>query len=186
MLPYGAAQLAASFRTVRTNTIRIAEDIPEERYDFVPAPGTWPVRQLLAHIALNPRIAYQIHGVERRTTLVGFDFFHHRSALLAEQEKPRSKAEVLELLRTEGERIADWLASFSDAMLAEQVLDPTGQNPKTRFEMLLGVKEHEMHHRGQLMLIERMVGVVPHLTRAMAERAEQMRRQREAAGAGAG
>ena len=36
---------------------------------------------------------------------------------------------------------------------------------KTRFEMLLGVKEHEMHHRGQLMLIERMLGIVPHLTR---------------------
>jgi uncharacterized damage-inducible protein DinB len=31
--------------------------------------------------------------------------------------------------------------------------------------MILGVKEHEMHHRGQLMLIERMVGIVPHLTR---------------------
>jgi uncharacterized damage-inducible protein DinB len=36
---------------------------------------------------------------------------------------------------------------------------------KTRFEMLLGVKEHEMHHCGQLMLIERMLGIVPHLTR---------------------
>ena len=31
--------------------------------------------------------------------------------------------------------------------------------------MILGVKEHEMHHRGQLMVMERMVGVVPHLTR---------------------
>jgi uncharacterized damage-inducible protein DinB len=41
---------------------------------------------------------------------------------------------------------------------------------KTRFEMLLGAKEHEMHHRGQLMLIERMLGIVPHLTRHMQER----------------
>ena len=41
---------------------------------------------------------------------------------------------------------------------------------KTRFEMLLGGKEHEMHHRGQLMLIERMLGIVPHLTRQMQER----------------
>ena len=29
----------------------------------------------------------------------------------------------------------------------------------------MGVKEHEMHHRAQLMLIERMLGIVPHLTR---------------------
>ena len=41
---------------------------------------------------------------------------------------------------------------------------------KTRFEMILGVKEHEMHHRAQLMLIERMLGVVPHLTREMQAR----------------
>jgi uncharacterized damage-inducible protein DinB len=41
---------------------------------------------------------------------------------------------------------------------------------KSRFEMILSVKEHEMHHRGQLMLIERMVGIVPHLTREMQAR----------------
>ena len=34
--------------------------------------------------------------------------------------------------------------------------------------MLLGVKEHEMHHRGQLMLVQRLLGQVPHLTRARA------------------
>ena len=36
--------------------------------------------------------------------------------------------------------------------------------------MILSVKEHEMHHRGQLMLIERLLGVVPHLTREMQSR----------------
>jgi uncharacterized damage-inducible protein DinB len=36
--------------------------------------------------------------------------------------------------------------------------------------MILSVKEHEMHHRGQLMLIERILGIVPHLTRHMQER----------------
>ena len=36
--------------------------------------------------------------------------------------------------------------------------------------MILSVKEHEMHHRGQLMLIERLVGIVPHLTREMQAR----------------
>ena len=44
---------------------------------------------------------------------------------------------------------------------------PQGSNPaqKTRFEMLLGTKEHEMHHRAQLMVIERLLGIVPHLSR---------------------
>jgi uncharacterized damage-inducible protein DinB len=41
---------------------------------------------------------------------------------------------------------------------------------RSRFDMILSVKEHEMHHRGQLMLIERMIGIVPHLTRDMQAR----------------
>jgi uncharacterized damage-inducible protein DinB len=49
---------------------------------------------------------------------------------------------------------------------------PPGAHPaaKSRFEMLLSPKEHEMHHRGQLMMLQRMVGLVPHLTRQMQER----------------
>ncbi len=31
--------------------------------------------------------------------------------------------------------------------------------------MILSAKEHEMHHRAQLMVFERMLGLVPHLTR---------------------
>jgi uncharacterized damage-inducible protein DinB len=31
--------------------------------------------------------------------------------------------------------------------------------------MLIGSKEHEIHHRAQLMVIERLLGIVPHLTR---------------------
>jgi uncharacterized damage-inducible protein DinB len=34
-----------------------------------------------------------------------------------------------------------------------------------------------MHHRGQLMLIERILGIVPHLTRQMQERIAQMQAQ---------
>jgi uncharacterized damage-inducible protein DinB len=41
--------------------------------------------------------------------------------------------------------------------------------------MLLGPKEHEMHHRGQLMLVQRMLGKVPHLTRQMQERVAAMK-----------
>ena len=44
---YGSKELAASFRTVRNNTIKIAEDIPESKYEFRPAPDTRTVAQSL-------------------------------------------------------------------------------------------------------------------------------------------
>jgi uncharacterized damage-inducible protein DinB len=40
--------------------------------------------------------------------------------------------------------------------------------------MLIAPKEHEMHHRGQLMVVERMLGITPHLTRQMEERIASM------------
>jgi hypothetical protein len=48
-------------------------------------------------------------------------------------------------------RWAKWLESQSDDFLAERVRLPAGMTPgsKTRFEMLLSTKEHEMHHRSQ-------------------------------------
>jgi len=61
--------------------------------------------------------------------------------------------------------------------LGEQVEYPEGMEPrvKSRFEMLIAPKEHEMHHRAQLMVIERMLGITPHLTREMEERSASMR-----------
>ena len=95
MTYYGGKELAASFRTVRENTIKIAEDVPESKYDFTPAPDCRSIGKTLVHIALGP-------------------------------------------------------------------------------------KEHEMHHRAQLMTMQRMIGQVPHLTRQMQERMAHMAAQQPA------
>jgi len=176
MTYYGAKELARSFRTVRSNTIGIAEDIPEEKYGFRPAEGCRSIAETLVHIAVMPRVQAQIHAVEHRSTLVGFDFFGVRGKQQAEVKAARTKAQVLELLRTEGEKYAKVLEGASEAFLGEQVEYPEGMEPrvKSRFEMLIAVKEHEMHHRGQLMVVERMLGITPHLTRRMEERMAAM------------
>jgi uncharacterized damage-inducible protein DinB len=76
-----------------------------------------------------------------------------------------------------------WLGGVSDSFLGEAVSMPQGAEPssRTRFDMLMTVKEHEMHHRGQLMLMERMVGIVPHLTRRMEAMRARMQEQQSAA-----
>ena len=42
---YGGKELAASFRTVRNNTIRVAEEIPESKYGFKAAPEVRSIAQ---------------------------------------------------------------------------------------------------------------------------------------------
>ncbi len=136
MSSYGGKELASAFRTVRKNTIQVAEDIPEEKYSLVAAPEVRSVARMLTHIAMATRIWEEVHK-KQLTTLEGFDFF-------------------------------GMMDRFT-------VTEPDGKTRKSRFERLLSAKEHEMHHRAQLMLIERQLGIVPHLTREFEKRVAQMR-----------
>src|SRR5947208_16709078 len=123
MTYYGAKDLAESFRTVRKNTIIIAEEIPEDRYSFRAAPETRTVAQTLYHVAAVPGVQNQIHAVERRTTLEGFDFPGYIRRLMAEEQEPRTKAQIVALLRESGDQWAQWLD------LAERVTHPAGIAP---------------------------------------------------------
>ena len=174
MTYYGGKNLAFSFRQVRNNTIQAAEEIPEARYSFRAAPDTRSIGQLLAHIALGPGIQMHIHG-SKISDLKAVNFLELFQKSMAEETKPRTKTETIALLNAESDRVASFLEGLSDDFLAEAVTQPPGMQPatKTRFEMLMSMKEHEMHHRGQLMLIQRMIGLVPHLTRQMQERMAQ-------------
>lgn len=166
MTYYGGKELAAAFRTVRKNTIKIAEEIPEEQYHFRPAEGTRSVAELLSHIAHSVRFQQEV-TLTGRNNLDGFNYMQFMSGLLAESKKPRAKAELIALLRAEGEKFAVQMEGLSEEFLGQVVTFPPGGDPpaRSRFDMLMSVKEHEMHHRGQLMLIERLLGQTPHLTR---------------------
>jgi uncharacterized damage-inducible protein DinB len=172
---YGGKELGRQFRTVRQNTIQIAEDIPQEHYNHVPAPECRTVGQMLTHIAVAPQMWEEVHGKQRVMTLVGFDFPALAERAKNEESKPRTKEEILELLRSRGESFATWLETLTPEMLNEMVTVADGSGTKSRFEQLLGVKEHEMHHRAQLMLIERQLGIIPHLTRQSNDRMAKMR-----------
>ncbi len=171
MTYYGGKELAAAFRTVRNNTIKIAEEIPESKYDFQAAPDVRSVGKTLTHVALSTGFQHHIQS-NKITDLKTVNFGELMQKFGAEEAKPRTKAEIIAFLKSEGEKFATFLESLPESLLAEHVTMPPGATPatKSRFEMLLSPKEHEMHHRGQLMTIQRMIGLVPHLTRDMQAR----------------
>jgi uncharacterized damage-inducible protein DinB len=179
MLPYGPSELARAFRTVRGNTLQIVEALPVDQMDFRPGEGARTVRELLAHIAFVDELSNAFHAKGLRS-LPELDFPGLMQFLSAEEAKPRDKAALTVLLQERGEAFATWLESLDEAFLTEPIPMPPGQEPatKTRLEMIMGTKEHEMHHRGQLMLIARMLGQEPPLTR---QRREQMARMAAAA-----
>jgi len=172
MTIYGSRDLAAAFRTVRGNTIQIANDIPEDQYGFRATPDTRSVAEELAHIATATLWVAQAHEVDR-TTFISFEDFGRYMTRIAEVAQTlASKTDIINALTKNGEEFAAFLERMSDDQLAEQVKFPPPIQPpaKSRFEMLLGTKEHEIHHRAKLMVIQRLLGIVPHLTRAREQR----------------
>jgi len=166
MNPYGPQQLADAIRTVRKNTILVAEDIPEESYGYRVTPDSRSVTETLLHIASAPQLDFYFHGSERISSIEDFQLF---GTILKEapihEKLPYSKAQIINLLRTEGEKWAALVERIPQSQADELVTMPGGAPAKSRFEMMQGTKEHEMHHRAQLMVVERLLGVVPHLTR---------------------
>ena len=166
---YGAGELARNFRIVRKNTLALATEIPEERYGFRPTPESRSVAEILVHIVVASQGNYRNQAVRKIATYVGVDF----PALIRErlerekQLATASKAQLLEELRSDGENWGAYLDTVPDETLAQIIPFPEHAVPpaKSRFEMLLSVKEHEMHHRAQLMVYQRLLGLVPHLTR---------------------
>ena len=160
---YGVRQLAASMRAVRKNTMLIACDIPEPTNAYRASPGTRSVAETLVHIAWLWTADRFMHEERRLDSLEGFDF----AALLAKsasQEKvARSRSEIIELLRVEGDRAAQWVEGRTDGFMSETVRLPGGGSA-TRFEMILATKEHELQHRAQLTVIQRLLGIVPRFT----------------------
>ncbi len=182
MTYYSGKDLAGAFRTVRQNTIQTAQDIPEDKYGFAAADGCMTVGAMLAHLAASTNFHQQLHGVDKKSHVSIEDFGAYMGAAQKIQASLTTKADIIDALMTRGQEFASWLETLTDAQLGEQVTFPAGLQPpsKSRFEMLLGAKEHEMHHRGQLMVIQRLLGVTPHLTR---KRQEQMAARAAAASA---
>src|SRR5260221_6043962 len=85
MTYYGAQHLADSFRTVRKNTLAIADVVPEDKYGFRATPDVMSVGEMLAHLAVSPMWQMDVH--RSKIDAVDFAFFSARlqQAKAAEQ-----------------------------------------------------------------------------------------------------
>ena len=180
MTYYGGKELANAFRTVRKNTIQIAQDIPEDKYDFKPSADSRSVKQTLAHIATLTTFPMMLHG--QRIPIEKIDFMEYMKKVADEEAKLQTKAQIIAKLQHSGDEFEKMLEGLTDEkFLAEEITFRAGATPpsRTRFDLLLAAKEHEMHHRGQLMLMQRMLGIVPHLTREAQERMARFQQQQQ-------
>ena len=142
------------------------------------APASRSVAEILSHIAVSSRANYENLIVEHIQTFIGLDFQSRMRERSEAERKLVAREEILAALRRDGEAWGTFLDGVTEDVLSESITFPEPIEPrsKSRFEMFLQVKEHEMHHRAQLMVYERILGLVPHLTREREAHMAQARR----------
>lgn len=167
-----------SFKAVRANTIEVARDIPAEKYDFRPAEGTGNVLELFQRLL---RLTEMLTNVALHKGDVKFDperveeFF--KRFTWTDPGSVTTKEQVVEALQRSMDEIECRLMAAEEGFLGQTMVAPDGIT-KERLWIVNNAKEQEMAIRAQLMLIERLLGIVPHTTRRQQEREAKRKEQK--------
>jgi uncharacterized damage-inducible protein DinB len=149
----------------RDGVVAEAETIPDDLWDWRPAPPSRSVSELVQHIA---EFAFLASG---ELTRPDGDFQRAPyNALLEEYashvHRVRGKDSLIRLLRDSHSHAEAKFRDAGEVFLLQYVRRFDGLH-STRLAWLYHAIEHESYHRGQLALYVRQMGFVPALTRAI-------------------
>jgi uncharacterized damage-inducible protein DinB len=149
-MPIGQ-MLLGEFEQELHTTRRVLERVPEEHFGWRPHPTSMPLGQLALHVATVPGSVTQMMQV---------DTLEVPNRVPPE---PSNQAEILAALDRSAAAVRQTLASASDEWLsAEWSLTREGRElmrmPRVGLMRVVGMN-HIYHHRGQLAMCLRMLGV---------------------------
>jgi uncharacterized damage-inducible protein DinB len=154
-------RLIETWREVRAGLIKEASQVPENQFSYRPAPESRTVAEILQHIVEAQKM---IVGETSRPdpNLMRQSFADHIKEYAPEVGAISDKNGLLELLRSSMETSEATLrSSYVDLNYTMRRFD---QKEVSKLEFLNSAIAHEMYHRGQLTVYERLLGVEPALT----------------------
>jgi uncharacterized damage-inducible protein DinB len=139
-----------SWNDIGRKLIAMAEDFPEDKYDFKPTPAQRTFAEQLLHAA-------------------GANYFFTNLALgqkpPAEEDPKRdrykTKADVVAFVKKSFADGAAAIKTKSDKGMADLVTDPDSNQQVRVSDMAYGFVEHSGEHYGQLAVYYRVAGLVP-------------------------
>ena len=153
-----ADDLLAAWNREAKKLTDMAEDFPEDKYNFKPTPEVRSFGEQLTHVAeANQRFAQIAKG--------------ERPGMAAHSEEPKSKAEIVALLKKSFEEGAAAIQAAGDAGLAKPLQLPT--RVITGYGLWTAAVINAAEHYGNLVVYYRLNGLVPPTTRAAQERQRQ-------------
>jgi len=147
-----AADFSAHFDEVHAITCKAVRQVPEAQRDFRPVGEMMTAFDLIFHMFSQERVM-----------LVGCVTGELAMSEFQAVQKDKENLQTIEDLARYGEAVhcetSQWLFSAPAAELVKPV--ETFFGPSTPEKLLLNALEHIFHHRGQLYVYLRMLGIEP-------------------------
>jgi uncharacterized damage-inducible protein DinB len=147
-----ALDFAPHFAEVHTITCKVVRQVPEHQKDFRPMPEMFTVFDLAFHMFSQEKVML----IGCRTGKMALREFE-------QVKNDKQGLKTIEDLVLYGEAIhqetSRWLAAASSEDLAKPV--ETFFGPSTPEKLLASALEHMLHHRGQLYVYLRLLGIEP-------------------------
>lgn len=153
--------IVESWREVRAGLIDEANQIPADQFSFQPAPDSRSVRQLLQHLVESQKFLVG-EACRPDTNLMRQSFAENIKQYAPGVRNVEDKDALLDLLRTSMDEAAEKLTAAADELRNTLKRFDGKEMPKLGF-MSFAIA-HEMYHRGQLTVYERLLQIEPALT----------------------
>ncbi len=139
-----------SWNDIGRKLIAMAEDFPEDKYDFKATPAQRSFREQLLHAAganyffINPLIGQKPPAEEDMKA-----------------DRFKTKAEVVEFVKKSFADGAAALKAKGDKGMSELIVEPFSHQQVRVYDLAYGFIEHDGEHYGQLVVYYRLAGLVP-------------------------
>lgn len=148
-MPSSSQIVLAQWNEIGRKLIAMADDFPEDKYDFKPTPAMRSFAEQLLHAAGS--MEYFTGPVQGKAP--------------GSENPPRAtyktKADVVAFVKKEVEDGATAIKAKGDKGMADLIADPESKQQIHVSDLAYGLTEHSGEHYGQLVVYYRLSGLVP-------------------------
>ncbi len=153
--------LLGLWKNARSGFITEVERVPEDKFTFKPAPETRTVAELIQHV-VGAQKFFVGETCRPDTNLGRRPFSEHTKAYGEGVDGIDDKAQLVEITRTSMDEAEKAIRSNADGL--NEMMTGLDGKPMPKIAFLLFGMSHEMYHRGQFTVYERLLNVEPALT----------------------
>jgi uncharacterized damage-inducible protein DinB len=150
-MPSSSQIVLAQWNEIGRKLIAMADDFPEDKYDFKPTPAVRSFAEQLLHVAGS--MEYFTDPVQGKTPAREMENPPHATY--------KTKADVVAFVKKEVEDGAAAIKAKGDKGMADWITDPDSKQQMHVSDLAYGIIEHSGEHYGQLVVYYRLSGLVP-------------------------